>query len=99
MKPYPEFPLSAHTVGQCVKKIKGKVWYFGVWANPEDAFRKYLDQVDEIQAGRDLRKTGVAQVFSDALSVYDLLNMFLERQQGRASTSQVKSNSFAEHLT
>lgn len=97
-KPYPEFPLFAHAVGQWAKKIKGKLWYFGVWANPEDALRKYLDEVDEIQAGRDPRKTGVVQVYSDQLTVYDLCNAFLERQESRAKSGDVSNRHFSDCL-
>ena len=66
-KPYQEFPLFAHQNGQWAKKIKGKQWFFGVWADPDAALRKYLDEVDEIQAGRDPRKTGVVRVSSNEL--------------------------------
>ena len=57
-KPYAEFQLFAHQNGQWAKKIKGKQWFFGVCSDPDAALAKYLDQVDEIQAGRDPRKTG-----------------------------------------
>jgi len=43
-KPYPEFPLSAHAVGQWARKIKGKLYYFGAWDNPDAALKKYLEQ-------------------------------------------------------
>jgi integrase len=97
-KPYPEFPLFAHAVGQWAKKIKGKLWYFGVWANPDDALRKYLDEVDQIQAGRDPRRTGVVHLRSDSLTVYDLCNLFLERQQARANAGDVSNRHFSDCL-
>ena len=83
-KLYQEYPLFAHTTGQWPKKINGKMWYFGVWENPEAACETYKIKIDEIQAGRDPRRTGVAQVYSDTLTVSDLCNLFLERQQSRA---------------
>jgi hypothetical protein len=86
-KPYPEYPLFPHAVGQWAKKIKGKLWYFGTVNDPDAALRKYLDEVDEIQAGRDPRKTGVVQVYSDSLTAYDLCNLFLERQEARAKVA------------
>lgn len=97
-KPYDEFPLTAHQNGQWCKKIKGKVWFFGVWANPDDALQKYLDEVDEIQAGRDPRRTVVAGLSSTELPVYDLCNMFLERQQARAKSGEVSNRHFSDCL-
>ncbi len=44
-------------------------------------YRYYLDEVDEIQAGRDPRKTGVVGVSSAELTVADLCGLFLERQE------------------
>lgn len=46
-KPYPEFPLFAHTAGQWGKKIEGKIKYFGVWDDPEAALRAYKEYIGE----------------------------------------------------
>jgi integrase len=97
-KPYPEYPLFAHAVGQWAKKIKGKLWYFGVWASPDDALRKYLSEVDEIQAGRDPRKAGVVGVYSDTISAYDVCNHYLDRQQRRADSGEVTRRNFSDNL-
>jgi len=35
--------------------------FFGLWSDPDPEFAEYFDQVDEIQAGRDSRKTGVGR--------------------------------------
>ncbi|MFA5864727.1 MAG: hypothetical protein WC975_08565 [Phycisphaerae bacterium] len=37
IKPYPTFPLTTHPNGQWCKKIRGKIHFFGVWADPEAA--------------------------------------------------------------
>ncbi len=95
-KPYPEFPLFAHGNGQWAKKIKGKQWCFGVWNQPDAALRKYLDELDEIQAGRDPRKTNAVQVSSNELTVYDLTNLFLERQESRVAAGDVSQRHFSD---
>ncbi len=97
-KPYSEFPLFAHQNGQWVKKIKGKQWSFGVWSDPDTALAKYLDEVDEIQAGRDPRKTGVVRVSLNELTVAELGNLFLERQQARVTSGEITSRHFSDCL-
>jgi hypothetical protein len=42
-KPFPEFPLFAHSNGQWAKKIKGRVYYFGPWSDYEKALRQFND--------------------------------------------------------
>jgi hypothetical protein len=56
-KPYPESPLTAHPAGYWCKKIRGKIHYFGPWADPDGALKKYLDQWDALHAGRTPRES------------------------------------------
>ena len=79
-KPYPEYPLFAHASNQWAKKIKGRMWYFGTLDDPDAALAKYDDQIHEIQAGRDPRRTK-KQISAAELSVYDMCNLYLARQQ------------------
>ena len=97
-KPYPAFPLFAHSNGQWCKKIKGKQWFFGVWSNPDAALTKYLDEIHEIQAGRDPRRTGVGRVSSSELTAADICNLFLERQQRRIDSGEVSRRHFTDNL-
>ncbi len=94
-KPYQEFPLFAHQNGQWAKKIQGKQWFFGVWADPDAAFGKYLDEVAEIQAGRDPQRSGLVQVSLDQLTVYDFCNAFSERKLAGAKAAEVSNRHFS----
>ena len=71
VKPYPDFPLFPHASGRWCKKIKGRFHYFGKWDDPEGALQRYLDQRDDLYAGRTPR------VSSDGLTVRTLVNRFL----------------------
>ena len=70
-KPHPEFPLYAHSGKVWAKKILGKLWYFGPWDDPDGSLKKYLEQRDDLHAGRTPRVQG------DGLTMRDLVNRFL----------------------
>lgn len=98
-KPYQEFPMFPHASGQWAKKIKGKLWYFGIWEDPDAAFAKYSEWIHEIHAGRDPRRTGVAkQVYPDSLTIADLCNLFMERQESRVQAGTVSTRHFSDCL-
>ena len=74
-KPYPDFPLFPHATRRRAKKIRGKLHYFGPWDNPDAALKKYLEQRDDLQAGRKPRNP------QGGLTIRDLANQFLTSQR------------------
>src|SRR3954454_21042763 len=90
-KPYEGFPLFAHATGRWAKKIRGKMHYFGSWADPDAALAKYLDQRDDLHAGRTPR------VKADGLTVRELLNRFLTAKQRMVDTKEIASRTFEQY--
>ena len=82
-KPYPDFPLFPHATGRWVKKIKGRLVYFGPWDDPEGALAKYLDTRDDLQAGRPPRDK------TDGLAVRELVNRFLTAKRHLVDTREL----------
>jgi integrase len=75
-KPYPDFPLFPHNNGSWAKKIKGRLCYFGSWADPQAALALYLETKDELFAGKKPRTRGMAGV-----TMADLANQFLNSKR------------------
>lgn len=90
-KPYPEFPLFAHATKRWAKKIRGKFVYFGPWDDPDAALQKYLDQKDDLHAGRTPRNTG------NGLTIADLCNRFLNSKRHLLDTSEIMQRTFADY--
>jgi hypothetical protein len=66
-KPYLEFPLTAHPAGYWCKKIRGKIYYFGPWDDPDGALAKYNEQNDALHAGRKPREETGATTVKDTV--------------------------------
>jgi len=92
-KPYPDFPLFPHATRRWAKKIRGKTHYFGPWGDPEAALQKYLDQRDDLHAGRIPRTPG------DALTVRDLVNRFLTSKRQQSQVGEIVPRTFKNSMT
>src|SRR5262245_52945356 len=90
-KPYSDFPLFPHATGRWAKKIRGKMRYFGPWADPDAALAKYLEQKDALHAGRS---PGPAP---GALTVKDLANAFLNHKQSPLDTGELVPRTWGEY--
>src|SRR5438067_2779788 len=90
-KPYPEFPLTAHPAGYWCKKIRGKLHYFGPWADPDGALAKYLEQKDALHAGRKPRPD------PDALTVKELANGFLHAKQALVDAGELSPRTWTDY--
>jgi integrase len=93
-KPYPGFPLFPHATGRWCKKIRGKFHYFGKWDNPDAALKKYLDQRDDLHAGRTPRGD------VSGLTIADLCNHFLNAKRRSLDPGELVDRTFrAYYLT
>ena len=90
-KPYKDFPLFAHQNGQWAKKIRGKTHYFSNWDEPDTALSLYLDQRDDLHAGRSPRST------RDGLTIRDLCNRFLTAKLDRVNEGELGQRAFADY--
>ena len=93
-KPHPDFPLTRHPRGYWCKKVRGKMSYFGKIADDpqgEKALNLWLDQKDELLAGRTPR-TGAGT------TVEEICNQFLAHKEGLKNSGEITPRSYGEYL-
>jgi len=90
-KPHRDFPLFAHNTGRWAKKIRGRIHYFGRWNDPDAALKRYLDQKDDLLAGRKPRRPG------DGLIIRDLCNRFLTAKRHRVTSGEVQLRTWRDY--
>lgn len=93
-KPQTDFPLFAHANGQWARKIRGKLCYFGLWADPDAALERYLDQKDALYAGRKPKPRASA-----GPTVADVCSAFLEAKEHLADTGEISRRVFRDYHT
>lgn len=91
-KPHPEFPLFAHASGRWAKKIRGKLHYFGKWADTDAALALYEQQATALHAGRRPRATS-----ADGVTVRDLVNAYLTARRADVQTKELTQRSWDEY--
>ena len=88
---HPDFPLFPHAVGQWAKKVKGELHYFGPWNDPTAALNRWLEQKDDLIAGR------VPRAKSDGATVGDIVNRFLTAKKTLMQSGELSSRSFSDY--
>ena len=102
--PYPTFPLTPHNGGKWMKKIRGKLHYFGRWGKTvdgimtripgdgwEEALSVYNAQAEALHAGRTPRAT------AGGFLVKDLCNGFLISKSRMVVSGELARRTFAEY--
>ena len=92
-KPYAEFPLFPHATRRWAKKIKGKLHYFGPWDDPDGALQNYLDQRDDLHAGRTPRARG------NGLTIRELCNRFLTSKRHLLDNGEITDRTFHDYYS
>jgi integrase len=91
-KPHKDFPLFAHAVGQWAKKVRGKLHYFGVWADPQAALEKWLAQKDDLLAGHTPRSKSGEMVMSE------LCGRFMTHKDNAINAGEITSRTYKEYF-
>lgn len=90
-KPRKNFPLFSHSNGQWAKKVRGKLYYFGAWSDPDAAEAKYLQDREYLQAG-----VKPPQV-SGGCRVRNLVNEFLTVKESMRDSGELAERSFSDY--
>lgn len=104
-KPYPGFPLTPHPGGKWQKKIRGKIHYFGRWAESkkgewvrtkrdgwEDALEAYKRVADDLHAGRTPRAD------TGGVTVRDLCNSFDRAKQRKLDAGEITQRTYDDYV-
>lgn len=97
-KPSDDYPLFPHTNGCWAKKIRGRVHYFGSWVSSDTsadhgaaaALAKYLQEKDDLFAGRTPRPKPAAA------TVKDVCNDYLNVKQARVGSGELSPKTWRE---
>lgn len=91
-KPYADFPLFPHANGLWSKKIKGRLYYFGKWDDADAALKKFVEERDDLYAGRKPRRSG-----DDGIRMDDLCNRFLTTKRHLLDNGEIVDGTFSAY--
>jgi integrase len=99
-----DFPLFSHGTGRWAKKIRGKLEYFGYWADRkngqlvrlkgdgwQEALDLYKKQADDLHAGRIPRDN------DDEPTLRDLCNAFLQQKASKLESGELSPTTFSDY--
>ena len=89
-KPYKDFPLHAHASGQWARKIRGKLRYFGVWADPDAALKRMNYEMPYLREGRQPPAVDV----SGGCTIRQLCNEFLRSKEMKMNAGELAPKTF-----
>jgi hypothetical protein len=93
-KPYEGFPMFVHPSGQWAKKINKRLFYFGVWADPEAALERLNREYPYRKDGRTPPPVDV----SDGCTLQQLANEFLRSKEERLNAGYLSPRSFRDYF-
>lgn len=85
-KPTKAYPLTPHPNGQWCKKVKGKVYFFGVWEDPDAALDAWLEDKDHLNAGKDRPSK------SNGATVAEVTDAYYESQVAKVESGELGRN-------
>src|SRR5262249_16383816 len=74
------------------KKVCGKIHYFGPLDDPDAALARWLEQKDDLLAGRVPRAKQ-----PEGLTLHQLCNRFMEFKEARVTTGELSQRSWMEY--
>lgn len=91
-KPRKDFPLFAHASGQWVKKVNGRIHYFGKWGDPTAAEAKWDRDRQALIEGRDPNDATMGD------SVKWLCDSFMESKALQHERDELTKRAFNDYL-
>lgn len=90
-KPHKDFPLTPHNRGQWCKKVRGKLYYFGPWDDPDAALNKWLEIKDHLIAGHDPRER------EGAWDIEALVDSFMDSKNEQLSQGELSQRTLDDY--
>ena len=91
--PYPEITTMTCDLArnQWVKRIRGKLYSFGVLADPEAALKRYQADGPALHAGLE------RQIRSDGITVGEVIGLFLQSKSADVKTGKIQSKTYGDY--